>query len=218
MSRLDKAIMAALVSGALAVTAPVNAQRDDSATDIARDAYNEFRDFQQARADRDDTRTGRQQTLGRQDLEVAEKALRASVGSIELARLAEDRARDAELREFARTVRQHHQAAARDIASLSPQLNARRAEPGELDQWAIDRLRNIDNDREFQEAYAELSVARHKMAIDGLQMVSESSRYNPELRDYADQQLDTLQQHLRTAQRIEEDVQFAGQDTGDDDY
>lgn len=202
MKHMNASLLAAVVSASLAFGAPAMAQERNT-RDVARDAYEQVRDFQQ----------GRQGELRRDDIRVAEKALNAGAGSIELARLAEERARDSSLRDFARDVRQHHQDANRELASLSRELNADRARPEELDRWAIKRLRAIDNDREFERAYAELAVARHQMAIDGLEMVANNDMYSRELRNFAQQQLGDIRQHLRVAQRIEQDVrQVAARD------
>jgi putative membrane protein len=212
-------LIAAVMSGSLAFAgSPAQAQAQDD-----HGKYHEQRTAAQAYDERDrrdhqaQQRVSQTGDLKRKDLKVAEKAMNASAGSIELARIAEERARNSEIRQFARTVREHHREANQELAALSPDLRAGQARPEQLDRWAIDRLNAIEDDREFEQAYAELMVARHRMAIEGLELVANDERYSRDLRNNAQQQLGALRQHLRVAQRLEQDVrQVAGSDFDDD--
>jgi putative membrane protein len=213
MQKIYVPLIAAVMSGSLAFAASAQAQSEGKHHDqrTSSQAYDERdrRGYQQQRV-------GQTGDLKRKDIKVAEKALNAGAGSIELARLAEERARSSDVRQFSRTVREHHREANQELASLSPELRAGQARPEQLDRWAIDRLNAIENDREFEQAYAELMVARHRMAIDGLEMVANDERYSSDLRSNAQQQLGALRQHLRVAQRLEQDVrQVAGSDNDD---
>jgi putative membrane protein len=212
-NKLYVPLIAALMSGSLAFASAAQAQ-----TQTDRSKYHDQRTSAQDYDDRDrrsqaQYRVSQTGDLKRKDIKVAEKALNAGAGSIELARIAEERARNDDLRQFSRTVREHHREANQELAALSPELRAGQARPEQLDRWAIDRLNAIENDREFEQAYAELMVARHRMAIDGLEMVANDERYSSDLRNNAQQQLGALRQHLRIAQRLEQDVrQVAGSD------
>jgi predicted outer membrane protein len=211
--RISVPLLAAVMSGSLVFAA--QAQDEQTRHQDPRITSQTF-DERDRRDHQGQQRVSQSGELTRKDLKVAEKAMNASAGSIELARIAEERARNNELRQFSRTVREHHREANQELASLSPDLRAGQARPEQLDRWAIDRLNAIENDREFEQAYAELMVARHRMAIDGLEMLANDERYSRELRDNAQQQLNALRQHLRVAQRLEQDVrQVAGSDWDD---
>jgi putative membrane protein len=198
----------ALATAALLAAPSVQgqAQGTPQSRDVAREAVQHLRDFQQAR-------TGQRGEVDRNELHMLEKAMSANAGSIEIARLAEERARDRDIRSFAREERQLHQDANRELAGLSRELDANRARSGEQDRWILSQLRRIDNDREFERAYAELVVARHEDAIDAMEFMANDDRASAAVRDYSQRQLGDMRQHLRTAQRLERDVRpLAGRD------
>jgi putative membrane protein len=212
--KISTPLLAAIMSGSLAFAVSTASAADDYRTQQRgmQDTRADTRDF---RADDRRTQRGVQQ-LTQQDRDFIDKALSMNAGTIELGRIAQQRTDDNDIRQLARTTQRNHREASQELASLSRDHRAEQARPTALDRWAIERLRKIEDDREFDAAYAQLIVARHRMAIEGLEMVSDDRRYSREVRNAAQEQLGALRQQLQLAQRVDQDVrQVAGFDNDD---
>ena len=214
-------LIAAIVSASLAMAGASYAGPQDGKRDQYRSEHQEMSQKQMSSKNqyserhRDDrSRSAQQgQWLDRTDRKIAQKAMDINAGSIALSELAEDRARSERLQQFARNTVEDNRDANRRLASLSKNLRSGRADPTALDQWAIDRLRQIRDPQEFERAYTELMVARSQMKLDGLQLIANAEGTDRQLRRFAEQQIEDTRNRLHVAQRLEQDDgQFAATD------
>lgn len=160
---------------------------------------------------RDEQRRGeRTQTAGagldRMERRIAQKEMNLNAGSIEIARVAEQRSDNEQLRDFARDVISENRKANQSLASLSQNLRVGRAEPTQIDQWAVDRLQSIRNPVEFQQAFTELMVARTQLKAELLSMIANNERIDPQLRQHAQRQVQDLRGQLQVAQQLQDDL------------
>jgi putative membrane protein len=198
---LHAAVFAALLSGSLAAHASsANGPPNEPPTERAAAQAGQVQAYQAQR------QTAQAGELNRKDRKFIDKALGANAAEIELGRLAERQAGSDEVREFGRTMQQHHRQAAEQLAALSPQHSVEAAEPERKQRKKIDQLAEITDPQAFDAAYTELMVEMHQQDIELFEDVADNDAYSPQVRQYAQDTLSGLRQHLQLAQRLDQRV------------
>jgi putative membrane protein len=196
---LRVSLLAAAVAGALALSGLVQAGDPPTARAGAQanqaQAYGES--MKAARADTD---------LNRKDKKFIDKALSSNAAEVELGRLAEQRAGSDDVREFARTMQQHHRQASEEVAALSSEHRADDAEPERKQRKKIDQLAELEDGQAFDAAYAALMVELHQQDIELFEEVADNDAYSQPVRELAQQKLGGLRQHLQQAQQLDRQV------------
>jgi putative membrane protein len=124
-------------------------------------------------------------------------ALRGDNSEIMLGRLAADRARDPQVREFGRTLARDHADARADVIRVGRNYGVRPSREVKDDARDLsDQLRDMRG-REFDRAFINHMVDDHRHDIDAFR--DEAREHHGPVSDLAERQLPTLQKHLDMA-------------------
>ena len=129
------------------------------------------------------------------------EALRGNLAEVNLGRIAEDRAEDADVKAFGERMVESHNSMNERWATLA-KSNGMRWELGldpETKQTA-DRLSDLDDD-EFDQAYMTEMIQRHEQDLAALQRISRSAR-SSDVRALASDAQSTVREHLSQAQQV----------------
>ncbi len=129
------------------------------------------------------------------------EALRGNLAEVDLGRIAEDRAEDADVKAFGERMVESHNSMNERWATLA-KSNGMRWELGldpETKQTA-DRLSDLDDD-EFDQAYMTEMIQRHEQDLAALQRISRSAR-SSDVRALASDAQSTVREHLSQAQQV----------------
>ena len=126
-----------------------------------------------------------------------EQALRGDNSEIMLGRIAADRARDPQVREFGRTLVQDHAEARTDVIQVGRHMGLHPTRDVTDDARDLrDRLRDARG-REFDRMFIRHMVDDHRQDIDKFR--DEAREHHGPVSDLAERQLPTLQKHLDMA-------------------
>ena len=143
--------------------------------------------------------------LSADDRHFATKAAEAGMAEVDLGKLAEQKAQNADVRNFgARMVEDHSKANDRlkqIVATKDMTLPARLDSSG---QKTLDKLTKLSGEK-FDHAYISKQVSDHKKVIKEFQKEAKSGN-DKDLRAFASNTLPTLEEHLRLAQSAEKSV------------
>ena len=129
------------------------------------------------------------------------EALRGNLAEVNLGRIAEDRAENADVKAFGERMVESHNSMNERWATLA-KSNGMRWELGldpETKQTA-DRLSDLDDD-EFDQAYMTEMIQRHEQDLAALQRISRSAR-SSDVRELASDAQSTVREHLSQAQQV----------------
>lgn len=124
---------------------------------------------------------------------------------VELGKLGSTKASNPAVKRFAQTLVKDHAKANQELQSL-PQASqaSQSASLPEEKQKAVSELSQLSG-REFDRAFVEKAVEEHEKAVARFQEAA-SSAQDPQVKQFASQQLPTLQQHLKTAKSLQSQV------------
>lgn len=139
------------------------------------------------------------------------QAAHDGMNEVELARLANERAVNKEVKAFAQRMLADHGKANAELMELAKKKNI--TLPTETDNAKSDKLtlssrnaeqvtRNAKGD-DFDRSYMDMMVDDHKKAVDLFEDASKDCE-DAEIKIFASQKLDILKQHLKTAETIQE--------------
>lgn len=143
-------------------------------------------------------------------------ALEGDNSEIMLGKLAADKARDPQVREFGRMLAADHSQAREDVIRLGERMGVRRnrdVSPDAKDER--DKLQGMEG-REFDREFIRYMVRDHRMDISDFQ--NEMRENHGPVSELAARQLPTLQKHLETATDLDggrRDRRDRGPDRGD---
>jgi putative membrane protein len=129
------------------------------------------------------------------------KAATANNAEIEIAKLADNRAASAEVKEFATTVQKDHKAAYDRLGEL---LKTRKlGVAAGLEKETRDEIKRLSKleGNGFDRAFLQHMVDEHKKAISIFENQAQNGR-EADIRDYAKQMLPDLRKHLTKAQEL----------------
>jgi putative membrane protein len=145
-----------------------------------------------------------------------EHALEGDNSEIMLGRLADEKARDAQVREFGRTLAADHSRAREEVIRVGGRMGIRRnrdVAPEAKDER--DRLQRMDG-REFDREFIRYMIQDHRKDVSDFQ--NEMREDHGRVSDLAARQLPTLQKHLEMAITLDggrADQRDNGPDRGD---
>ena len=157
--------------------------------------------------------------LSEQDREFLVKAAQGGMLEVEAARLAQERAKSAEVKEFARTLLKDHQAANQKLQRIATDKGI--ALPKELDAKHKEELKKLsdaegeDFDRQFIQ---HMVLKDHKKHVSMFEKQARDGK-DAQLKSFAEQTVPTLRKHLSMAQKIsggEESAEAARDDEATD--
>jgi putative membrane protein len=140
--------------------------------------------------------------LSEQDREFLVKAAQGGMLEVEAARLAQERASSAEVKEFAQTLLKDHQAANEKLQRIAADKGI--ALPKALDAKHKDELKKLseargeDFDRKFIQR---MGLQDHKKDISMFEKQAKQGK-DAQLKNFAEQSVPTLRKHLSMAQKI----------------
>lgn len=131
--------------------------------------------------------------------EFIQEASAKNLAEIETAKVALESASSQEVKEYAQHIIQDHKKANQKLKEIAQKKNIDVSDdPALMDQ--AKKLVLEQRDESFDEAYANNQVAAHKQTIDLFQRAATSN--DPDIKDYANQTLPKLKQHLDKAQEL----------------
>ncbi len=129
------------------------------------------------------------------------KAAQGGEAEVELGQLAQQKAQDPKVKEFAQRMVHDHGQADQKLQSLasSKSINLP-SQPDKKEKAEKDRLSKLSGEQ-FDRAYMEHMVRDHKKDVAEFQRESTSAQ-DPDIRNFASSTLPTLQDHLKQAESI----------------
>jgi putative membrane protein len=127
---------------------------------------------------------------------------------IEIGEMAQTKATDAQVRDFARRIVGEHRALKTEVTSTAQRLNLTPTMPTADEGLRSDHTEGMRNltarakGREFDEAFLEHEIKMHKKVVDEVEDALQRNR-NPEIRPLLEKARDGLRAHLRTAEELE---------------
>ena len=127
---------------------------------------------------------------------------------IEVGEMAQTKATDAQVRQFAQRIVGEHRALKAQVTNTAQRLNITPAMPANDEDLAEDHqegMRDLNGKargREFDEAFLEHEIKMHKKVLDEIEDALGRSR-NPEIRPLLEQARDGIRGHLTRAEELE---------------
>jgi putative membrane protein len=157
--------------------------------------------------DRGDNTTGNAGTVGTTgaasdvDRDFVEDQLAGGHAEVELGRLAQERASNAEVREFAGMMVRDHQKAGDELKQIASRHNVRAEDAMHDDHNDLRERLSTLSGNEFDREYIDAMVADHQKAVDAVDGKADSD--NADVKQWAASTLPTLKQHLERAKQIQ---------------
>jgi putative membrane protein len=141
-------------------------------------------------------------SIDRADRRFIEDAMRDGMAEVELARMAQTRASDAQVKAYAQRMQQDHGKANAELTALA---NAKfvatdDAKPGFMQRRHADRLARLSG-AEFDRAYMEHMVDAHGDAVDLFEKAARDAD-DADVKAFATRTLPTLRGHLDSARQL----------------
>lgn len=132
---------------------------------------------------------------------------------IKAAELAEQQAQDSQIKEFAKQLRQDHEQSGKQLQQIAQQAGIQVSQQLKAPQQAmLQELKQMQGEA-FDKAYVYGNVAGHSVAVLQFRDASQKAQ-NPQLKQFAQQTLPKLQQHLRHAQELAQWDEASAQTAG----
>ena len=152
-----------------------------------------------------------QTALSEQDLTFAEEAAKGGLLEVELGELAAQQAKSDNVVQFGQRMVKDHGMTNDQLKSVAAQKGI--TLPDSLDQdqqHTVEELSQVSGE-EFDKAYMDEMVKAHQTDVEVFREQAESGQ-DPDLRAFAEQTLPTLEEHLSTAQQIDQELAAAPRD------
>jgi putative membrane protein len=152
-----------------------------------------------------------QTALSEQDLTFAEEAAKGGLLEVELGELAAQQAKSDDVVQFGQRMVKDHGMTNDQLKSIAAQKGI--TLPDSLDQdqqHTVEELSQVSGE-EFDKAYMDEMVKGHQTDVEAFREQAESGQ-DPDLRAFAEQTLPTLEEHLSTAQQIDQELAAAPPD------
>lgn len=145
------------------------------------------------------------------DPEVAHAAVTANQIDIDFAQIALKKSKDAEIRKFAQTMTNDHQAVIKQAAALASKLNVTPTDNAVSRQLLADaektiKMLNAASSKEFNQAYIDNEVAYHKSVINAVEALLIPEAENQELKELLENVVPALKAHLGHAEMVQKMV------------
>lgn len=153
---------------------------------------------------------GQQQAQGQlsqQDRQFVEQAAISDMLEKELGEKAQDKAENEQVKQFGERMAQDHDQSSESLKTLLEQANADIELPDDLpdaEQQKADRLDDMDG-QQFDQAYMQMMVDEHERALELFRQQAQQGEHD-QLKQFAEAQIPTLEQHHREAQDLLQQV------------
>ena len=140
-------------------------------------------------------------TLTKGDRAFIEKAAKGGVAEVELGNLAQQKAQNQQVKDFAARMVQDHSKANQELKLLAAEKNV--TLPTDIpmeDQSALSHLKSLEGP-EFDQAFKKHAIEDHEKEIQKFQTASQTAA-DLDVKAFALKMLPILQQHLKMAQDI----------------
>lgn len=155
------------------------------------------------------TSTAPQPQLSRPDLDFIKTAAVGGMAEVELGKLAQQNAEDAQVKQFGARMEQDHSKANAQLSSIATEKGVQM--PTQLDradQHALDRLSRLHG-APFDHTYMRLMVQDHDTDVKEFQHEAQAAR-DPDIKNFAQQTLSVIQQHDQMAHDITRSMTATG--------
>jgi putative membrane protein len=139
--------------------------------------------------------------VGETDQQFLIKAAQGGMMEVEAARLAQEKATNNEIKEYARKLEQDHSKANEQLKALAAQKNVDLPADVGPHRAMLDKVKGMSGD-EFDKQWVKMIVKDHKKDVNEFQKETTRSM-DSDVRSFASATLPTLQEHLRQAQELE---------------
>jgi putative membrane protein len=153
------------------------------------------------------------QARAAQDEGFVKKAARDGVAEVEMAKIAEQRATDPEVKQLAQRIQQDHEKANEELKQLASQKGIRLPDAPDRTHQKISKTLSELNGSDFDKSYIKEMVKDHKKDVKEFQKEATKGK-DADLKNWASQKVDTLRQHLQAAQSIQARLQSAKSTSG----
>ncbi len=147
---------------------------------------------------------------GRSNLSGQEKnfvmdAARSSMAEKELSDLAEQKARNESVKDLAREIKDEHTQAVDKLQQIASNKNVSLpSDVSRSDRTIIDRLQKLSGE-EFDKEYMRQTVKEHQRDVENYRQQAKSAK-DEDVKEYAQNTLPTLEQHLDRARQVSESI------------
>ncbi len=130
------------------------------------------------------------------------EAARDGLGEVQIAQLAQQKASSDQVKDLAQKLVNDHQKANDELKSIASQENITLpTEPSQKDKARIDRLSKLSGQR-FDQAFLKEQVRDHQKDIRAFRQEADNGQ-DAQLKQFAQKNLDVMQQHLSMVQKDE---------------
>lgn len=141
------------------------------------------------------------------------QAAETNVAEVELAEVAQERAARKEVKEYAQHLERDHEKANEELEQIADKKNVELPdEPDPTHKRQKEQLSKLEGP-EFDQAYLKTMVEGHQKAIKNFEQAAKTAQ-DPEVKQYAQQNLPTLREHLKQAQQLQKQTQGRKQPQG----
>jgi putative membrane protein len=146
---------------------------------------------------------GTELMVGQSDLKFMNEVAQSGLMEVQAATLAQQKAQSDEVKKFATQLLNDHNKANEELKALAAQKNVDLpADMGPKHQAHIARLQNL-SDAQFDRQWTKMQVDHHKKDVKEFQRHANRSM-DSHVKAFAEKQLPILQQHLQTAQNLQQ--------------
>jgi len=133
------------------------------------------------------------------------KAAQGGQAEVTMGQLAQQKGSSDAVKQLGQTLVNDHQTANQQLQQIAQQEGAQLpSSPDPKDQATTDHLQNL-NGQQFDQAFLKHAVMDHQKDIKEFQKEADSGK-DPQLKQFAQQQLPTLQKHLQMAQQAQQSL------------
>jgi Predicted outer membrane protein len=142
------------------------------------------------------------------------RAARDNEMEVRMSQMAQDRSQNDAVRQYAQRLKQDHSEANKKLKTIASDLNIQLAPPVAADQRQMpadremQRLQGMSGDQ-FDRQFVETQIRHHRRDIAQYEQIANDANVNPEIRQYAEQTLPALREHLQMAQDIQTQLNAA---------
>lgn len=156
--------------------------------------------------------TAQESKVDRDTKQFFEKAAQGGMAEVELGKLATDKAASSEVRQFGEMMVKDHGKANEQLMKIASQHGI--TPPSKLEgkhKKTEDKLSKLSGPQ-FDRAYMDHMVKDHKEDIELFEKQAKNGK-NADVKQFAEQTLPTLREHLKQAQQIQKTLQNGGKGT-----
>jgi putative membrane protein len=162
------------------------------------------------RAGASTSRAAKESGVDRHDRNFVRDAAKAGLAEVEEGQVAQQHAQNPEVQQFAKKMVDDH---TQINEKLKPIAQAKGIDvPGDVDKSEKQSVQKLEKAKNFDRDYITAQVKEHKKAVTLFDDEGKNGK-DPELKQFAQQTLPTLQEHLRLAQDLDQKIRTSRTET-----